>query len=393
MAMMRFLFGVVLYFAATMPVTAQSPHWSVYQAQRLVAWLDDAPNDGLNSFTARALDVRSRLNRVEAEGALGAVNPSTQAALDQSANDAALDLLAEHRNGCCHMPLRQGWNIQSDQTVPAAQALAKALANNDIDGLYGWTRPNHPNYVALRQAYASESDPRKRALISANMDRWRWMPRNLGQRYILVNAASYQASLWEGGREVERWPVIVGKKRTPTPIFSAQISGVIFNPWWEIPASIVREGVGSRAKSGGASGYVYQNGRYRQRPGPNNALGRMKLVMPNRYAVYLHDTNNHSLFARDARALSHGCIRVSDAPALATELLRGKPGWDRSATDRTIASGRTTQVTLPSPIPVYIAYFTAEPSGTEGQIAAYSDVYGRDHDVMASISVDECCPA
>src|SRR3546814_10465439 len=109
-----------------------------------------------------------------------------------------------------------------------------------------------------------------------------------------------------------RWQVIVGKTKTPKPVFAAQVTGVTFNPWWEIPESIVAESVGklvrTRPAEAARRGYVVQDGRYRQRPGPQNAFGRMKLLLPNQYSTYLHDNPTQSLFERDVRAFSHGCV-------------------------------------------------------------------------------------
>jgi murein L,D-transpeptidase YcbB/YkuD len=119
-----------------------------------------------------------------------------------------------------------------------------------------------------------ETDIARRAALARNMERWRWMPRSLGRDYVFVNAAALEAGLWRQGKGVGTWKVIVGKRSTPTPVFSATITGVIFNPSWEIPASIVRE---KRDNSPARLGYVRANGRDRQRPGPNNALGQMKL--------------------------------------------------------------------------------------------------------------------
>jgi len=244
----------------------------------------------------------------------------------------------------------------------------------------------HPYFDALRGAYAEETDPAHRATLAANLERWRQMPEALGPRYLIVNAAAAEVTLWEGRREMGRWRVIVGTTRTPTPIFQAEVSGVIFNPWWEVPVSIAREGIASmvRNRPGVARqrGYVYQNGRYRQRPGPGNALGLMKLVMPNPHSVFLHDTSNRSLFDRDVRTLSHGCVRVGDAMDFASELLAARPGWNRARTDEVVASGQTMRIDLPEPIPVYIGYFTAEP-GSDGAIRYFPDVYNRDRQSTA----------
>lgn len=241
--------------------------------------------------------------------------------------------------------------------------------------------PTHPHFLALRAAHADERDPRRRATLAANLARWEAMPNELGSRYLLVNAAAFELGLWEAGERVARWPVIVGTTSTPTPIFDTMVTGVTLNPWWEIPASIVAESVGALVRNRPAEarrrGYVVQNGRYRQRPGPSNALGRMKLVMPNVYSVGLHDTPNHALFERDNRALSHGCVRVGDALGFAARLLAAQPGWNRERVDATVEGGRTVTIDLAEPMPVYIGYFTAEP-GPNGSIRYYPDIYSRD---------------
>jgi murein L,D-transpeptidase YcbB/YkuD len=203
----------------------------------------------------------------------------------------------------------------------------------------------------------------------------------MGARYLLVNTAAFEATLWENGKLTGRWKVVAGKTGSPTPIFSTRITGVIFNPWWEIPSSIAAESVAAMVRNhpatAAAKGYVFEQGRYRQRPGPSNALGRMKLVMPNGYNVYLHDTPSQSLFDLDVRAFSHGCVRVGDALGLVTALLGDRPGWTRARVDASVASGRTTTEKLTTPIPVYIAYFTAEPDG-EDSIRYFPDIYHRD---------------
>lgn len=250
----------------------------------------------------------------------------------------------------------------------------------------------HPHIDALQAAYAAETDPARRATLASNLERWSRMPAALGARYLIVNAAAFEVSLWEGRREMRRWRAIVGTVRTPTPIFQAEVSGVIFNPWWEVPASIAAEGIASmvqnRPDAARQRGYVYQNGRYRQRPGPGNALGLMKLVMPNPHSVFLHDTSNRSLFDRDVRTLSHGCVRVGDALDFASELLATRPGWNRARTDEVVASGQTMRIDLPEPIPVYVGYFTAEPD-ENGAIRYFPDVYNRDRQSAAMTGIGD----
>lgn len=346
---------------------APPPLWTRPQLARLAVWLESAKDEGLG---AAASDFP----------ALKAAEASGDPALEQIASGAALRLIEAHRDGCCNAALRDGWHIMPEPTwPPASQALSAALARRDVDALFLATRPSHPYYRALAGAFATEKDPDRRATLAANLDRWRWMPRNLGPRYVLVNAAAFEAALFEDGQVTGRWAVVVGKTGSPTPVFKAMVTGVTFNPWWEIPPSIAAESVAAmvarRPAEAARKGYVLQNGRYRQRPGPANALGRMKLVMPNGFNVYLHDSPAQSLFAQDVRAYSHGCVRVGDALGLAATLLGGEQR--RQEIDVIVASGATRTVPLEAPLPVYIAYFTAEPDGL-GHVRYFPDVYGRD---------------
>ncbi len=380
-SMKRLLAITLIWCFAT--ASAEPPHWRVEQAARLADWLDRAPSDGLAPVAAEAPVVRA------------AITAKDPARIDHLATAAAVRLLQAHRTGCCHASARSGWHIAGDQAQPALEvAVATAVANDDIDGLFEQARPSHPYYRALRDAYAHEQDPGRRATLAANLDRWRWMPRALGTRYLLVNAAAFEATLWDKGTEVGRWEIIIGKTRSPTPVFAAKVTGVILNPWWDIPSSIVAESVGAfmrRSPTDAArKGYVIQGGQYRQRPGPGNALGRMKLVMPNGYHVYLHDTPAQSLFDKDVRAFSHGCVRVGDALGLATALLSARSGWNRARTDAMVEAGQTVTVPLPEPVPVYVAYFTAEPDGLGG-IRYFPDIYRRD--AVSSAPGDEAtCP-
>jgi len=368
--MKRFLL-IVFGWTMLVSATGETPQWRPAQVERLLVWLDSAADDALAPVSVEATRVRAAL----------ASGDTTQ--IDSVATAAATRLLSAEWLGCCDAATRARWKIANPASHgdPAAQ-VAEAVLADRIDTLFAEARPSTPYYAALRDAYTKESDPARKATLAVNMDRWRWMPRTLGKRYLLVNQAAFEATLWEGGVLVGRWRVIIGKTRLPTPIFQAKVTGVTFNPWWEIPSSIVAESVGkmmrNNPRKAASKGYVIQNGRYRQRPGPENSLGRMKLVMPNPYNVYLHDTPAQSLFLKDIRAFSHGCVRVGEALELATTLLAPVPGWDRAQTDATVAAGATVTVPLATPIPVYLAYFTAEPDG-QGGIRFLPDIYQRDH--------------
>jgi murein L,D-transpeptidase YcbB/YkuD len=196
-----------------------------------------------------------------------------------------------------------------------------------------------------------------------------------------------------------------------TPVFSGEISYVVLNPWWDIPDSIARLdklpefrkapdtvyllGIEVLDRSGKViapkdiqwDNYTADNFpfRLRQRPGPQNALGGVKIMFPNRHNVYLHDTPSRELFERTARAFSSGCIRVSDALGLTEWVLDETPSWTRSEIERSLSEKREKRVELIKAIPVHILYFTAvsEPDGT---LRLINDIYGRDARLVAALN-------
>ena len=172
------------------------------------------------------------------------------------------------------------------------------------------------------------------------------------------------------------------------------MTGVTYNPWWDVPKSIVAESVGALTRNNPAEarrrGYVWGNGSYRQKPGPTNALGRMKLVMPNPYSVYLHDTPNKTLFEKPVRAFSHGYIRVGNSLGFAATLLSNTV--DQGHIDSILAGNETTQLPLPRSIPVYVTYFSATAS-EDGSIAFHDDHYGRDKAMGDAKNPVPDCPA
>jgi len=220
------------------------------------------------------------------------------------------------------------------------------------------------------------------------MDRWRWLPRDLGQKYIIVNVPGFHATLVENG--VNRWKqrAIAGKLSTPTPQLNATAVGVILNPWWEVPKSIEKEAAGKKGfvPVKGADGKIQ---RWRQPPGPTNALGQVKFVMPNSKAIYLHDTNARSRFNDSTRALSHGCVRTQHILDLAAELLGDDGGeWTDDKIKTTLASKKTVQANFVKPLPVYIVYFSAA-ALIDGSIVDYKDLYGRDAKAMAALNMKD----
>jgi murein L,D-transpeptidase YcbB/YkuD len=193
---------------------------------------------------------------------------------------------------------------------------------------------------------------------------------------------AYTVALVEGGQTLNRRRAVAGAIKTPTPELSALITGAIFNPWWEVPSSISHE---VKGKKGYVSVPTGDGGvRWRQPPGPHNALGRMKLVMGNPYAIYLHDTNAKNLFNAQARAYSHGCVRTEDAVGFAETLLQGTE-WDHARIYDTVASGKTVQANLATPVPVYIVYFTVAATPDAPGYYSYKDMYGRDKPALAAL--------
>jgi L,D-transpeptidase YcbB len=217
--------------------------------------------------------------------------------------------------------------------------------------------------------------------IALNMERWRWLPARLGERYLLVNIPDFTLRLMEHDRSRWSMRVVVGKEYTRTPVFSDTLVAVVFNPSWNVPQSIAETEL---AESIDADHdyltrhrmHVDENGAIREEPGPDNPLGRIKFTFPNRFNIYLHDTPAGHLFERQERDFSHGCIRVENAEMLAEYLLRGKPGWGASRIRSESAAADET-VSVPHPIPVHILYWTAW-ADDQGKVEFRDDLYGID---------------
>lgn len=378
LAVLGFFMGPVAVQAS-----AQEPDeldWQLAQVSILKQWIEQAPSEGLSLLSTEKLD--------------SALEKANSGEVNNEATSLALRLGRMHLLGQTPASARSGWHIvDTDASIDLEARLASALSQRKIDQFFLGLAPSHPDYAALLAAFGTETDAQRRKTIAGNMERWRWMPRNLGSDFILVNAAKFEAQLWRARQYQGSWRIIVGKTRTPTPIFSATVTGVILNPWWEIPASIVRESVGSLVRRNPSlarqRGYVWGDGRYRQRPGPNNALGQMKLVMPNRFSVYMHDTPSKNLFEEEKRTFSHGCIRVGNALDFATTLLEGVK--TREEVNEIVESLKTTEIDLASSLPVYVTYFTAVASA-DGSIEFLEDVYARDRTFrkVADAGSDAC---
>ena len=273
-----------------------------------------------------------------------------------------------------------------------AARLSDAIAANKIRDSLESLAPDHPQYKGLQSALAREKAAPSGNLdrILINLERWRWAPRDLGDRYVLVNVPAYMLQVMEGTSPALSMRIIVGKPDTPTPLFSDEMTYVVFSPYWNIPENILRDETLPRVVSDpgfldrnnmevvGTSGAidpatidwsdesVTKALRFRQRPGPDNALGLVKFIFPNHFDIYLHDTPSDRLFFRERRIFSHGCIRIENPVGMAEYVLRDQPEWN-GARIRAAMNARSEQsVTLKKKLPVHIGYWTAwvEPDGT-----------------------------
>lgn len=379
---------VLLAFLASASSAAHAgvQRWSPGDIRELIQAIEQAAADGLDPAD---YDMAT-LNASIASG--NAVQ------IDSTASSHFRQLATDRWEGHVRGARRIDWHIVGPTADAAAldELEATALAGHKVGATLDALLPTSPEYARLKAALAKTptTDRAVRVQLRANMERWRWLPRDPGPRYILVNVAGFTAELIDNGRIVSMHRIVIGKPAKSTPQFSTAVTGVIINPWWEIPTSIVAEGIGSLLRKNPASakakGYVrvQTSGggtRVRQAPGPLNALGQMKLVMPNPYTVYLHDTPSKLLFEKSARAFSHGCMRVDKPFDLVTALLSGTPGWDRARIDAALAGGKTVKADLSAQVPIYVAYFTVR-AGADGSLTSYPDVYGRDAVVVAALT-------
>jgi murein L,D-transpeptidase YcbB/YkuD len=246
--------------------------------------------------------------------------------------------------------------------------------------------------------------------VAVNLERWRWLPRGFGARYLVVNAADATLVAMEHGRATLRSRVIVGDELHPTPVLRSQVRAVVFNPPWSVPASIVTEEFLPKLRANprfladnamvlldrpadpyglavdwGAVPARKFPWRVQQRPGGGNPLGRIRFATPNRFDVYLHDTPLPELFQRTDRALSHGCVRVEHARELAALVLAGQPAGRPAALAQALATDATRVMAVADPLPVWVLYWTAFVD-EEGRLQLRDDVYDRDARVAAALS-------
>lgn len=259
-------------------------------------------------------------------------------------------------------------------------------------------------------AYLNAKPDDQEAVLVANMERARWLPADLGEKFLLADTAGFVLRMYQNGKQADIMRVVVGENDKRTPSMVDRMEYIEVNPYWNVPQSILETEIAPAVMANGA-GYLASRNmevvtgygddvavldpsevdwsaaaagsnsfRVRQRPGGNNSLGRIKFMFPNKEDIYFHDTPADHLFAKDLRTFSHGCVRLERPLDLAKWVMNG----DTAKVEQALASGETAQISLPKKIPVYIAYFTAWPRG-DGTVEYRPDVYGRDRELIARL--------
>ena len=312
----------------------------------------------------------------------------------------------------------------SDSRIPAIRSLLSYMG--DYDGPESQSRVYDERTVAAMKHFQTRHGLEAKGVIAKqtlialnvppdhrarqimlNMERWRWMPENLGDLHFMVNLAGFELQEVQANQVEDRMNVVVGAVATQTPEFSDEMEYIEINPTWTVPYSIATKEMLPKLRTSPlayAEDFdLFMNGKivswgvqnwkaygpgnfpftFRQRPGATNALGKVKFMLPNPHNIYLHDTPAKDKFLSTSRAFSHGCIRLSRPMDLAYRILGEEVGWSKAKIDATITRGLTTQVPLPRKIPVHLIYSTAF-FGTNG-IEFRPDVYGRDRKLYAAL--------
>jgi murein L,D-transpeptidase YcbB/YkuD len=320
--------------------------------------------------------------------------------------------------------LRQILEVMGD--LPrAAAAPEPELFDDDLEGAVKSFQLRHglePDGAVGAATAAALSVPVAERLkqLRANLERWRWITEELGERFVMVNVAGFRVGVFEAGQAVLFMPAIVGQAYRQTPDFSGKISTITINPTWNVPPKLAREDIlpklkkdpsylkkkgfhvfeswseGAREIDGATVDWTQVNGeslsfKFRQDPGPQNALGRILFLFPNKFDVYMHDTPERWLFSQTVRDFSSGCIRIEKPIDLAAYALRDDPSWTKDKIVEAIASGETKVIRLRKPLGVHILYWTTW-LGVDGRIQFRQDIYLRDAALFRALEERAAAP-
>lgn len=392
------------------------------QAHDLAEIVGRAAEEGLNpdDYSATELAEHWKENKFEL---LGSKDPKALADFDLLCTIAALHYMSDLYDGRISPKALDAEWVAKPRRGDLDSLLSDALRRSNVKKMLIDLAPQQEAYRRLKEVrkqyaakVASGADRKTRhelAQIELNMERWRWVPRDLGERYITVNIPEYALHVVERGRTVMDMRVVVGQTMTATPVFSDEMTDVIINPTWSVPTSIVKNEMASEiewdpqylarqhirifdrddpqeTREIDASSVDWFDSvevsrlLLRQDAGKDNALGRIKFVLPNKFDIYLHDTPAGHLFAAKERTFSHGCVRVEDPLKLARYVLNGRPEAAPGRIEELIARDSTVTLELPKPLPVHILYFTAFVQD-DGKVGFLDDVYGIDQDLIEKL--------
>jgi len=371
-------------------------------AQLLIALLQSSELDGLDPKRFRVNSLKRAVMAAE-RGGFGAAD---------EANDLLDEALVDYVKALRAAPTGD-WIVNDRAAIPAPPSADELLTEAArAPSLEAWLKAMpfmHHSYAELRRALArSETlgDRQAADLLRINLQRVRLLPAR--GRFVMVNIAAQKLYMYEDGRVVDEMKVVVGKAHQPTPMMAATIKFTALNPYWQVPADLAAERVAPHVVRHGLN-YLADNGyvllsdwgeharpvdpstvdweavaagkvlvRLRQEPGANNAMGRMKFMFPNPQGIYLHDTPNKELLNEDARLFSGGCVRLEDATRLVQWIYGSPLEWRGAGTEE--------PVQIPEPMPVYLIYQTAVPSGDD--IVFHQDIYGKDRSMLAGSGAD-----
>jgi len=353
------------------------------------------------SAYAKLRDALSRYRQIADNGGWPAVPEGPSLKKDMVSDRITLLRLRLRAEGDLPPSEDMGGPLFDEKVETAVKAFQKRHGLDD-DGVVGAKTLEAMNITAVERVQQ----------LVVNMERWRWLPHDMGTRYIMVNIADQSLKVMDRGEEVLGMRVVVGKPFWSTPVFSATMTYLVFNPYWNVPPGIasketipktrknpnyLREnnlkiisGWGADLREVDPSAIDWQTVsyrgfpyRFRQDPGPENSLGRVKFMFPNKFHVYLHDTPSRNLFQKTARAFSHGCIRVEKPLELAEYLLQGTE-WNRERIEAETENRTEKVVRIPQPIPVRIFYWTAWVD--ENGVAQFRpDIYNRDEELERAL--------
>ncbi|MEO0620005.1 MAG: L,D-transpeptidase family protein [Pseudomonadota bacterium] len=298
--------------------------------------------------------------------------------------------------------------IVAAQRERAAKRLAQTFGDPLNDAVRAFQKKNGLKVDGIvgsgtRRALNGDGVALKKRLL-VNMERWRWMPQDLGDYYVWANIPDYRFYIVKNGEIIHTERVVVGKYQNQTTTFSDEMEKIVFNPRWYVPPSIKEFDLRSASAIRRKGLRVQRGGRYidpgsvdwstanmaryniYQPSGPSNALGKLKFLFPNKHAIYFHDTPKKSLFNRTRRAYSHGCVRVRDPRRFAEILLANDQGISRATVGARLAGGQRSTVFLEKKVPVHITYFTARADGEDGEVRVLSDIYRHDNRISRALA-------